>query len=170
MKLQKMKMTVLSSLILLAVLCIPGLSQAGGKGISPEKSRDIERLLDLTITDAFIESWTNSFTQLFIDAASIDRNSEDQKELVIIFEAARDVVVAEFPSLKEEFIPIYDEFYTHAEVKKLVEFYQSPTGKKTIKVMPQLTQRGMALGQQWGEGLAPKIDEAIKKKGVKFRK
>jgi uncharacterized protein len=33
---------------------------------------------------------------------------------------------------------LYDQYYSEAELKDLIAFYQSPTGQKTINVMPKL--------------------------------
>ncbi len=40
---------------------------------------------------------------------------------------------------------VYDKYYTTEELKDLVAFYRTPTGQKTIKVMPQLFSESMSL-------------------------
>ncbi len=46
--------------------------------------------------------------------------------------------VSDEQSFFSYFIPIYDKYYTHSEIKGLVSFYESELGRKTIKVMPSL--------------------------------
>src|SRR5437764_8811075 len=46
-------------------------------------------------------------------------------------------------------IPIYDKYYTRAEIHDLTAFYQSPVGQKTIKVLPKLSAEAIDVGQEW---------------------
>lgn len=50
--------------------------------------------------------------------------------------------------------PLYDKFFTEGELKDLIAFYGSSTGKKSIKVMPQLMGESM---QRYSEIAMPKI-------------
>lgn len=52
---------------------------------------------------------------------------------------------------------IYMESFTEEEVDKILEFYATPVGKKLVKVTPELTKKGMELGQAWGMELQPLI-------------
>jgi uncharacterized protein len=40
--------------------------------------------------------------------------------------------------IQESLYPIYDKVYTEQELKDLIAFYGTPTGKKVIETMPQL--------------------------------
>ena len=40
--------------------------------------------------------------------------------------------------------PVYDRFFTAGEIKDLIAFYKTPTGKKTLEVTPQLMAETMA--------------------------
>lgn len=62
-------------------------------------------------------------------------------------------------------IPIYDKYYTQDDIKKMIEFYQSPVGKKVISTMPQIMQESMQVGQTWGKDLGEKIYNNLKEKG-----
>jgi uncharacterized protein len=50
--------------------------------------------------------------------------------------------------------PLYDKHFTEAELKDLITFYKSPTGKKTLSVMPELLSDSV---QKSGEILIPKL-------------
>ena len=56
--------------------------------------------------------------------------------------------------LVNQIIPIYDKHLTHAELKELIKFYETPVGKKMIAVMPAITAESMQAGQQWGVEVA----------------
>jgi uncharacterized protein len=47
---------------------------------------------------------------------------------------------------------LYDKHFTEAELKDLIAFYKTPTGKKSLSVMPQLLAESMQLS---GEKLTP---------------
>jgi hypothetical protein len=47
----------------------------------------------------------------------------------------------------------YDHHFTSEEIKQLIQFYQSPVGKKMADAGPQLTSEMMAQGQKLGQDL-----------------
>lgn len=51
-------------------------------------------------------------------------------------------------TLKEDVTNIYVKAYSANELKQIREFYETPVGQKTIKLMPQLMQEGAKIGQQ----------------------
>jgi len=38
----------------------------------------------------------------------------------------------------EAIIPVYNNYYTEEEIKKLIQFYESPVGKKLLEVTPKI--------------------------------
>jgi hypothetical protein len=45
-------------------------------------------------------------------------------------------------------VAMYAEAFSEAEIRDLIVFYKTPTGKKMIQLGPQLTQQGAQLGAQ----------------------
>ena len=68
-------------------------------------------------------------------------------------------------SLITKIIPLYQKYYTDEEIEELIAFYNTPIGKKSISIMPQLMQESMLIGQEWGKELAQKIYEELQTKG-----
>ena len=62
-------------------------------------------------------------------------------------------------------IPIYDKYYTRAEIHDLTTFYQSPVGQKTIKVLPKLSAEAIDAGQEWGRMVADRAMRKLHDKG-----
>ena len=62
-------------------------------------------------------------------------------------------------------IPIYDKYYTTEEINKMIEFYQTPLGKKLIATMPQIMQASIQEGQSWGKEVGEKVYNSLKEKG-----
>lgn len=50
---------------------------------------------------------------------------------------------------------IYMESFTEAEIDKILEFYHTPVGEKMVASLPEITKKGMELGQAWGMKLQP---------------
>jgi len=71
----------------------------------------------------------------------------------------------EIAELTKQLVPLYKKHFTHAEVKELISFYESPLGKKLATETPKLSRESMQLGQTWGMGLMGKIDGWLKEKG-----
>ena len=53
-----------------------------------------------------------------------------------------------YESLKPEMVKIYTEAFNEFELKKINSFYATPTGQKTIKLMPILVNKGAQIGQK----------------------
>lgn len=60
--------------------------------------------------------------------------------------------------IDEIYYPLYDRYFTVDELRDLIVFYKSTTGKKSIRVTPQLMQEAM---QRSGELLNPKIVQLV---------
>ena len=46
--------------------------------------------------------------------------------------------------LEEVYVPLYQEYFTEQELREILAFQKSATGRKAAAVMPQIMQRGMA--------------------------
>ena len=97
-------------------------------------TKDTEKLVQVISESAF-EPAIEQFKAMVAD---------DKKE------AFEKDVRATFPSLYEAMAKIYKEEFTHKEVKDILAFYATPTGKKMAEKAGILSQKGMAAGQQWG--------------------
>ncbi len=54
-------------------------------------------------------------------------------------------------------VPVYDRNLTHDDVKELIRFYETPTGKKFVSVLPKITQESMTVGEKWGRDLGMRV-------------
>lgn len=61
--------------------------------------------------------------------------------------------------------PLYEKYYTEEDLDQLIAFYQSPVGKKSIQIMPQIMQESMAIGQNWGKVIVERVTKRLKEKG-----
>jgi len=63
-------------------------------------------------------------------------------------------------------VPVYDRHLSHEDLKVLIKFYESPTGKKFIAALPAITQESMAVGETWGRSLADRVIAKLKAEGA----
>lgn len=54
---------------------------------------------------------------------------------------------------------------THSDVKELIQFYESPLGKKLTAATGKITSESMQMAQTWGMGLGNKINGYLQEKG-----
>lgn len=58
---------------------------------------------------------------------------------------------------------IYLKHYTKPEISELLKFYQTPVGKKTINVMPQIFSQSSQIGQTLATKYQDEIQKIMKK-------
>src|SRR6266568_3956440 len=58
------------------------------------------------------------------------------------------------PQVPEKF---WGDFLKEVRTDELIRFYESPTGKKFVSVLPKITQESMVVGEKWGRELAERV-------------
>lgn len=64
-------------------------------------------------------------------------------------------------SMEEEMLSAYVQAYTQRELEDITAFYETPTGKKSLSVMPELMSRGIALAQARMNAALPELRKRI---------
>jgi uncharacterized protein len=141
--------------------------------LTPEKQADIRQLIGVTGGTRLAGQLANAAAQSV--AATLRSSRKDipervvaviNRELSALFDERMDVP----GGLVERMVGIYDRHFTHNDIKQLLAFYQTPIGRKTVEVLPAVMSESMAVGQAWGQSLAPEIrqrvEAALKKEGL----
>ena len=67
----------------------------------------------------------------------------------------------------QNLIKIYTLFIkkhlSHKDLKEIIKFYESPVGKKLVKSQPLIMKESFQIGTKWGQGVAKRVMEKIKK-------
>ena len=134
---------------LLVAILIPGFSYG------QSKNEDIVKLLRVSGTSQLLEQQWEAIIPQF-------QQMMPQVPSVFWFKAREK---ANFEDLIYDIVPVYAKHFTHDEIKKLIEFYQSPVGRKFVEASPQLMQDSTAIGQRWGERLGKLIVDELTKEG-----
>lgn len=135
--------------ISLIVVTLNGYSQ------STKKNEKIKQLLELTgsakigvqMMNTMIPQFSKTYPNAdkkFWDEFMSEVNTEDMIDIII---------------------PIYEKYYTEEDIDQLIQFYNSPIGKKTVELMPFIMQESMQAGQAWGSELSLKVINKLKQKG-----
>jgi hypothetical protein len=62
-------------------------------------------------------------------------------------------------------IESYDKHFTHDDIRQLIEFYNSPIGRKMTAELPSISKECMAAGQKWGRARGEEIMQRLREKG-----
>lgn len=162
-----MKKSLLSLALLLA-LSTPALAAE----VDPAKAKQIQQLMELTGAQNLGQQFAKIMTAQIYQVLRAAKPETPERAFLIIEEETNAMMDQESPALLASLVPIYDQHFSEAELKKLVAFYQTDLGKKTIAVMPRVMQESVAAGQAWGQAMAPKLmgrlEERFKKEKIEL--
>lgn len=69
--------------------------------------------------------------------------------------------------IENVYYPLYDKYYTEEDLRAMINFYKTPTGKKTIDIMPQLLQESIQRVAQIIQPQATQIFQEIFEQEIK---
>jgi hypothetical protein len=70
--------------------------------------------------------------------------------------------------MKKDLAKLYAQAFSVEEMKELTKFYSSDVGKKSLTVMPRLTQLSMLLAQQRIAKHADELKKAVEERAKKL--
>ncbi|TAE61442.1 MAG: DUF2059 domain-containing protein [Nostocales cyanobacterium] len=120
-----------------------------------EKINNIKKLLEITGAKAMTQQMLND---MFSTMKSQYPNLPANFWKAFIAEIKPDDIF-------NEYIPLYDKYFTDEEIKGMIAFYQTPLGKKTLNVLPQLTKDSTQIGIKYGKEAAERAIEKLKSRG-----
>jgi hypothetical protein len=140
----------MKKILLVLLIFIAGISMTRAE-ITPEKRREIQKLLQLTGMEKLMEQMKtqmiSALRQQLPDAPGdfwdTFQQKFDTKELI------------------EKMIPIYDKYYTVEDLQAINAFYGSPAGKKILSTLPQVMQEAMKVGQEWGKKIGEEAEKEV---------
>jgi hypothetical protein len=164
----QMKYSLLRSLV--AALII---TSAHADELTPAKKADIVKLLSINGTERLIEPFASIITQSYMQSLGNCPGCSPKIPDVVrteVLGVLRAHVNGE-GGLIERQVALYQQRFTHAEIKQLLTFYNSPIGQKMVSESSELMRDSINVSQQWGHDLAPEmrkqIDAGLTKAGIK---
>ena len=116
------------------------------------KTMDFQEIMAVSI-EASLDAQMGEFAQMGLPPAGI---TELKKEMFSFFSE-----VMTYEKMEPEMIKNYSESFTAEEMRELTSFYLTPVGKKSIKLIPELTTQGMAWGQQLVQERSRELQQRI---------
>jgi hypothetical protein len=120
---------------------------------------DIEKLMRITGATELGMQMASSVTDAFLNGFRQNTDVVPPRAIEVIREVINSEFTAGFngPEMKDRLVALYAKYFTHAEVKGLIAFYESDLGRKAITNMPDLMREGSAIGEEWAKGAMPKM-------------
>ena len=99
----------------------------------------------------------------------VQQNPDLQKQLLETMNTLRPDYEKRQPELVNIMAQTYAAHFTEAELKELLTFYRSPTGKKLTTELPVVLEESFTKARDWGSklstGIQGRVREEMKKKG-----
>lgn len=71
--------------------------------------------------------------------------------------------------LVDSMVPVYARTFELAELKALLQFYQSPVGQRVLETQPGLMRESVQIGQRWGARIGAEIGQQLAAEGVQIQ-
>jgi len=154
--------------IALAALAVLILA-AGARADDASKAAKVEEFFRLAKMDQMLEQSLNlTMNQVKSEAFRQTIGVKVPPEQTKIFENFQDQVtklissVMSWNALKPEFIKLYSDAYTEAELDDILAFYKSPTGMSMVAKTPALMAKASLTTQKQMAVLAPELQKLMK--------
>jgi uncharacterized protein len=121
--------------------------------VDPAKEAAIRHLLDITEGASMGQGVSNGITQHVYDVMrhtiSPDRVPKFMETFTQKFNAA-----APPSAITDAGIAIYAQNFSMEDIRGLIQFYESPLGKRVVKTMPEVDREWQSVGQQMDQKAA----------------
>ncbi len=145
--------------LLLTLVAVTALSAHAD---SPAKSKQVEELLAITDASAMVEamykqleiSLQDMATQMGVSGAEQKVFDEYQAKMVQLMRTELN-----WEKIKDPVKAIYTEHFSEKQIKDMIAFYKTDSGKQTLKKMPVIVEESMAISQEAAAEIMPRMQE-----------
>ena len=150
--------------VALCVACAGGASPAEAPGSVPRKPETPANHRDAAVR-LFEQLDMEKVMESSIDA-TLDAQLEGAPQLAPLEDVIRDFLARHmsWEALEGDFVRIYTKAFTQREIEDLLAFYETPTGKKTVVLLPELMKQGAEVGQRRVREHLPELQAMLKKR------
>ena len=127
-------------------------------------ARNAERFLQLANADRLAVPVYAQVQQMFAQRFAETQAPENKKALLERYQAKADTALDKaigWKKLEPELVSIYTSQFTERELAELIEFYESPLGKKMLDELPELNARSAQLTQKKLEAAVPEVNKLL---------
>ncbi|MFC1515614.1 DUF2059 domain-containing protein [Thermodesulfobacteriota bacterium] len=164
--------------LLIAIACLLAPTLGFSDELTPAKKVAIKDLMQTSGAVKLAEVFGNLSTQEIAQFWKDSRPDIDPKAFDILKEEVDTLVHEELKtngSYYTYFYPVYHKFYTLEEIKGLIKFYRTPLGKKTVALMPKMSEESIKVSKEWAKSLfgsqfEQRLLNRLQEEGIKFNK
>jgi len=130
--------------------------------IDPEKEADIRSLMELVGARDMVQDGVANSTEQYREKliATVPNNEKGQAFINAFADAYQKKV--DVDQITDQLVTVYDQHFTHDEVKGLLQFYGSPLGQKVAAEMPRISREIQARSRTAGAKAAKEALQALK--------
>lgn len=124
------------------------------------KNRNIDELLNLTDAAAMMENMYSQMEVMLQDMGEQMGVAPGEQPIFDEYYSKMMQLMREelnWDKVKDPIKSIYGEHFTDTEIRDLIDFYKTDTGKKTLEKLPVIMQESMAISQQALANVLPQI-------------
>lgn len=129
-------------------------------------------MLEASNVDRMMETSLKMFRASFVQGFRQAGGGAEQTEILDRYWGEASELISEamaWKAVKEEWIDLYVDVFTEEDVAALLEFYQSPVGRKSLEMTPELMQRGGELGQRRMVVIQPELKAIFQRMAKELR-
>ena len=123
-----------------------------------------ERFLQLANADRLAVPVYAQVQQMFAQRFSESQAPDSKKALLERYQAQADTALDKaigWDKLKPDLVALYTSQFSETELNQLIDFYQSPLGKKMLTRLPELNARSAQLTQVKLESAVPEVNKLL---------
>ncbi len=143
---------------------ILSLASAVANADQASHARNAERFLQLANADRLAVPVYAQVQQMFAQRFAETQAPENKKALLERYQAKADTALDKaigWKKLEPELVSLYTSQFTEQELAGLIEFYESPLGKKMLDKLPELNARSAQLTQKKLEAAVPEVNKLL---------
>lgn len=149
-------------------------SPAGAEdAVSPERAADVKKLLEISGALQFPSAIAQEASAQISKTVKDKRPDVPPEAFTIISEEVNKVVGEEVTrkgGYSDQLIQAYAKYLTAQDVKGLLQFYNSPVGRKFTATLPMLGREAVQVNQRFVQTvrgkLAPRLSARLGEKGI----
>ena len=151
----------------LSILAVTGFSPVLRADDAAQRTALVEEMLktmrmDETMANIMVKQ-KQAVLRMSASMLPKDTPAEEQQKFQQMLPKIMDAAFKQmsWETLKPDFVRIYAEVFTVADIKGLIAFYQSPVGQKFIEKQPEVTEKTMMVVQQRMPAMMQELQKLI---------
>ncbi len=128
---------------------------------SSEVRADIERLMELTAAydPKLMDQMGSMMAQQVARTIGVEKPEAVERCAQIALQAVKEMFSD--GDFREEMNAVYAKYFSHEEIRQMIAFYETPAGRKSVEVMPELMSESMQVTMRWFAGINPVIQKRV---------